>query len=191
MTMIGACMFADCVMLTRLTYTLLSLILSTAAFSVYNDIYNDHYSLFISDLSNLSNHDTLTFNWNNKQFLCAVSDKPTKITHSTQLSTAISSLEQLKSNCLFYQHGWWTYEFCLEKHIRQFHRYSLLTNNSCRMDQIEYSQFQKLSHEKQLKKISEIDFYLARYKNNEIAYSIADELDTPPFDPTVKVPLNH
>jgi hypothetical protein len=59
------------------------------------------------------------------------------------------------------------------------------------MDQIEYSQFQKLSHEKQLKKISEIDFYLARYKNNEIAYSIADELDTPPFDPTVKVPLNH
>lgn len=30
-------------------------------------------------------------------------------------------LSPLKDNCLIFGQGWWTYEFCYNKHVRQFH----------------------------------------------------------------------
>ncbi|KAJ3075468.1 Protein OS-9, partial [Quaeritorhiza haematococci] len=37
------------------------------------------------------------------------------------LRRAIALLEPMRKSCLYHISGWWTYEFCYKKHIRQFH----------------------------------------------------------------------
>ncbi|KAJ3213328.1 Protein OS-9 [Dinochytrium kinnereticum] len=39
------------------------------------------------------------------------------------VQTALRLLEPMASkDCLYYIHGWWTYEFCHNRHVRQFHQ---------------------------------------------------------------------
>ncbi|CAG8444001.1 8637_t:CDS:10 [Diversispora eburnea] len=44
-----------------------------------------------------------------------------KIDHSILLKKGLELLEPMKSQCLHYINGWWTYEYCHLKHVRQYH----------------------------------------------------------------------
>ena len=45
-----------------------------------------------------------------------------KLPTQAEVSTPVSRfLLPLKSSCMSYIEGWWTYEFCFAKHVRQFH----------------------------------------------------------------------
>nr|CAG8583128.1 14918_t:CDS:2 [Entrophospora candida] len=38
------------------------------------------------------------------------------------MKKGLELLEPLKKNCLYYINGWWTYEYCHMRHVRQFHQ---------------------------------------------------------------------
>ncbi|RHZ56985.1 hypothetical protein Glove_395g24 [Diversispora epigaea] len=44
-----------------------------------------------------------------------------KIDHAVLLKKGLELLEPMKNQCLHYINGWWTYEYCHLKHVRQYH----------------------------------------------------------------------
>ncbi|GET04353.1 phytochelatin synthase-domain-containing protein [Rhizophagus clarus] len=44
------------------------------------------------------------------------------------MKKGLASLEPLQDNCLYYYHGWWTYEYCHLSHVKQFHTQTIQTN---------------------------------------------------------------
>jgi len=64
---------------------------------------------------------------NNEHYICEipkVKKKKEKIIRRSNVSnvkTALALLEPLKNKCLYHTSGWWSYEFCYGKSIRQYH----------------------------------------------------------------------
>ncbi|GBC14356.2 phytochelatin synthase-domain-containing protein [Rhizophagus irregularis DAOM 181602=DAOM 197198] len=44
------------------------------------------------------------------------------------MKKGLASLEPLQDNCLYYYHGWWTYEYCHLSHVKQFHTQTIQPN---------------------------------------------------------------
>jgi len=61
-----------------------------------------------------------------KNYLCVIPPEPSSADNEDPNSVEIPDLDQLlsplTSTCLYRLSGWWTYEFCHTKHIRQFHQ---------------------------------------------------------------------
>ncbi|RIA89754.1 glucosidase II beta subunit-like protein [Glomus cerebriforme] len=44
------------------------------------------------------------------------------------MKKGLASLEPLQNDCLYYYHGWWTYEYCHLRHVKQFHTQAIQPN---------------------------------------------------------------
>lgn len=63
------------------------------------------------------------------------------------------------SNCLLLEKGWWSYEFCYNKHLKQFHR----------LDQTEAAHFASLSKTEQLEKFNENNILLGKSYGDKLS----------------------
>jgi protein OS-9 len=64
---------------------------------------------------------------NNEHYICEIpkvkkeKDKVIRRSNVSNVKNALALLEPLKNKCLYHTNGWWSYEFCYGKSIRQYH----------------------------------------------------------------------
>ncbi|ORX57799.1 hypothetical protein BCR36DRAFT_318644 [Piromyces finnis] len=64
---------------------------------------------------------------NKEHYICEVpkvkkkKEKVVRRSNITNVKNALSLLEPMKNKCLYHTSGWWNYEFCYGKSIRQYH----------------------------------------------------------------------
>jgi len=67
----------------------------------------------------------MTFPTNKRQYSCFIPDvveNDSSTTTHKDIQTPAELLKPLEGSCLYRLEGWWTYEFCYGKHLRQFHQ---------------------------------------------------------------------
>lgn len=124
---------------------LISIILKNTVFA-YSDnfIYEDalskpHYQIYFTDqvldkkeveaLERESKNEVIKMisKENYEHYICEIpkvkkkKEKKVRRSNVSNVKTALALLEPLKNKCLYHTSGWWSYEFCYGKSIRQYH----------------------------------------------------------------------
>ncbi|ORX65398.1 hypothetical protein BCR32DRAFT_297727 [Anaeromyces robustus] len=125
--------------------TLLSIILKNTVFAFSNNyIYEDslskpQFQIYFSDqilsskeidvLERETKNEIIKMvsKENNEHYICEIpkvkKEKEKRINRNKagNVKTALALLEPMKNKCLYHTSGWWSYEFCYGKSIRQYH----------------------------------------------------------------------
>eukprot|EP00833_Pecoramyces_ruminatium_P014826 jgi/Orpsp1_1/1188858/evm.model.d7180000067740.1 len=127
------------------TIPLICIILNNTVFAFSdNYVYEDalskpHFQIYFSDqildnseidiLEKESKNEVIKMisKENNEHYICEIpkvkkgKDKIIRRSNVSNVKNALALLEPLKNKCLYHTNGWWSYEFCYGKSIRQYH----------------------------------------------------------------------